>query len=438
MEALQTTRKERMAYGGFFMAQNILYAIQFQFLGYFYTEYVGITLGAASLIILLARIWDAFNDPVMGAIVDRTNFEKGKYIPWLKVVTYVVPLFSVLIFLNPGSTPGQKVAFAAVSYVIWGMVYTMSDAPLFSLGTVMGSSMFERDKMLAIGRLGAALGVITTAVFMSVKVQVGWFSTALIYSAAAFFLMFPLTFLAKERVKHEQQDSVTFKKIILTVIRNKYLMIYYIGYLSIMITNTLQVIAPYFAKASLGSEEMVTIIMGISIIPVIIVSMMLPRLIRLFGKKKLTVWCGVIFIVLCVIQYVAGYENMALFLGISAIRTMFMQIPILIYGMFTADCIEYGAYLTGQRTEGVSFSIQTLMTKLGGGLAAMLVLQMLNLFDYVEGASVQAESTLQGIWIILTLVPIIGFLVMMVMMYFYRLDETLVEKMKRGDKDVFR
>ena len=87
-EQFVTNRLERLAYGGYFMGQNLIYFLVYQFLMLFYTDVVGITAGAVGTMFLIARIFDAVNDPIMGIIVDKTNLEGGKFIPWIKLVIF--------------------------------------------------------------------------------------------------------------------------------------------------------------------------------------------------------------------------------------------------------------------------------------------------------------------------------------------------------------
>lgn len=175
------------------------------------------------------------------------------------------------------------------------------------------------------------------------------------------------------------------------------------------------------------------IIMAVAILPVILIAPFLPKLITRFGKKKLTVYSSLLVIVLSVIQYYAGYQNLVVFLVIAAARVLAMQVPMMLYGMFTADCIEYGAYVNGERTEGIAFSLQTFVTKLGGAFCNSLCLVLLAAFGYVgktaENAVVQTTGALNGIWFIMSIVPIFGFAVMLVIMAFYKLDEKIVAEM---------
>jgi Na+/melibiose symporter-like transporter len=106
---------------------------------------------------------------------------------------------------------------------------------------------------------------------------------------------------------------------------------------------------------------------------------------------------------------------------------------MMLYGMFTADCIEYGAYINGERTEGIAFSLQTFITKLGGAFCNTLCLFLLGIYGYVENADdkmiEQSARALHGIWMIMSLVPIGGYFVMIIIMGIYKLDEKMVAVM---------
>ena len=434
-QAYRTSALERISYGGYFFGQNVIYTLQFQFLSFFYTESVGLSIASASLLLLIARILDAFYDPFMGAIVDKHPFKNSKYLPWLRTVTYTVPLSLVFVFFSFGQSYSVKLVVAYVTYILWGLLYTMSDSPLFSLSTSMTDNIFERDKLISYGRLAAALAAISSAVFMSLQGAVGWTGSIGIYAFIAFLSMFPLQFLAKERIKYKRSSNITFRKIFTFLFKNKKLMIYYIGFLAISSTNSLQTMAVYFANSNLGDKSLVTVIMGISIFPIVILAPMLPMLIRNFGKKNITIFSCIMTVILCLLQYFAGYENFIVFLAIAAVRVVFMQLPLLIYGMFTADCIEYGAFINGERTEAISFSVQTLMTKLSGALCVTLCLQLMGLFGYVTQSTTQTPAALHGIWIILSLVPIVGYLIMLLIMtFFYKLSEEQVAEIMAANR----
>lgn len=425
-KTLVTSKLERWSYGSYSFGQNLIYMLQLQFLTYFYTEEVGLSLGATATLLFVAKLWDALNDPIMGVVVDKLELKTGKYTPWLKLMSVFVPLTLLFAFVNLDAAYSLKLAFAYMTYILWGMAYTVSDSPMFSLSTVMSPSVYERDRLIASARMAGALAAIATAVFMMLKGSLGWFGAVAVYCAAALLTMLPLPFVAKERVSYRTTETVPIWQFIKSLLRNKYFFIFYTGYLFMSATNTLQTIAAYFANSNLGNEQMLTVLLAVLVLPIVIVSPLLPSLIVAFGKKRLMIACCIITILLCLIQYAVGYEHFALFLVIAAVRVLVMQIPLLLYGMFTADCIEYGNAITGQRAAALAFSVQTMFTKLAGALSSSLCLVLLAYFGYVEQAAQQTQEALHGIWIIFTLVPIIGYSVMLVAMRFYRLDEAKV------------
>lgn len=429
-----TSGLERWSYGSYSFGQNLMYMLQLQFLTYFYTEEVGLSLGATATLLFIAKLWDAINDPIMGAIVDRSNLKGGKYVPWLKSMSLIIPLTLLFVFMNIEAEYTLQLAFAYVTYILWGMAYTVSDSPMFSLSTVMSDRTLERDSLLAYARMAGAIAAIATAAFMMLKGELGWLGAVAIYCIAACLSMLPLPFVAKERVQYKQQQGTSFWSVFRTMLRNKYFFIFYAGYLLMSTFNTLQTIAAYFANSNLGDEGLLTVLLAVLVLPIVIVSPLLPKLIAWLGKKKLTIYCCVLTILLCVIQYAVGYKNFGIFLTIAALRVLAMQIPLLLYGMFTADTIEYGNAITGQRVTGLAFSVQTMFTKLASALSSSLCLALLAVFGYVEQAPTQNPQALHGIWIIFSLVPIIGYAAMLVTMFFYRLNEQDVERYKLQNK----
>ncbi|MFA0814412.1 MAG: glycoside-pentoside-hexuronide (GPH):cation symporter [Anaerofustis sp.] len=431
MKTELTSKKERFSYFGFFFGQNIIYVILFQYLAYYYTEGVGLAPVAVSVLLFVAKMWDAINDPIMGIIIDKTHFKSGnKFLPWIRFVIYALPLLTFLVFCNFGGSMASKLFFAYLTYIAWGMIYTIGDAPIFSLATVMTDNTNERDKLMTYGRFGAPLAALASAVFLTVKGSVGYAGTALIYAAIAFLFMMPVQFFAKERITYRRNTDIPIKTIVSAILKNKYLMLYFTGFLATEITNTIQIMAAYFANSNLGNENLTTVILAATIIPLLAVVPFLPKLIQAFGKRKLTIICSSAFIIVSVAQYFIGYDSFVLFLAISIVRVIFMQIPMLIYGMFTADCMEYGAYTTKQRTEGLAFSIQTFVTKLGGALASAVSLWLLQYFGYIQQSTSQSAQALGGIWALMTIIPPIGYVVMLVIMvFFYDLKEADVQRM---------
>lgn len=133
------------------------------YLSFYYTEVVLLPAAAVAAIFLAARIWDAVNNPMIGAIADRSRRKNGKFLPWIRLSTCLLPASCILVFLiRPAWSAGAKIAYAAVTYILFGMIYTVNDAPAFALSTAMTDDV--------VGLAGAA--VIISAAGLNASVPV--------------------------------------------------------------------------------------------------------------------------------------------------------------------------------------------------------------------------------------------------------------------------
>jgi len=426
-----TSKAERFSYGAWFVGQNIIYFMVISYLAIFLTDEVGIVEGAVATLFLVARIWDAVNDPMLGSLVDKANLKKGKYKPWVDAVTILMPIITILVFWNFNGSYGFNLAYASISYIVFGMIYTVSDVPIFALATVMTDNPDERVSIISIGRVAAGVASLIIGIIAPQLIaSLGYQSTIIYLMIVSFILMFPLRFLVKERVKYKKEDNVTLKSMIKAVASNKYLMIFYLAYIAINATFTSMTIAPYFAKWNMGDIGFNTIMMATMALPIILLPALTPMLIRKFGKRNIFLFGIGSSIIFSIAQYFVGYENVVLFLILNFLKMIGLIAPMMMNGMFSADCVEYGAYTTGQRNAGMIFSVQTFSTKLGSAISSALALTIISYFGYRGTAPVQTAEALNGIWITLTLVPIIGLVIAFIIFgKYYDLNEDDVQKM---------
>lgn len=428
-EQFVTNRLERLAYGGYFMGQNLIYFLVYQFLMLFYTDVVGITAGAVGTMFLIARIFDAVNDPIMGIIVDKTNLEGGKFIPWIKLVIFLMPLTTVILFIKVGGGGINSLIYAYITYLIWGIIYTISDVPIFALATVMTHNSNERVTLISIGRIGAGLGsVIISLFFMTLLSKIAWTGTVLLLATLALLSMLPLRYLGRERYVYQQKEVLSLKKIFSFVLNNKYLLIFYGAIIMASLTNTSTVSINYFAIYNLGNESYISTLTIANMIPMLLVPFVLPPLIKRYGKKKIFIMAFIVAILSSLVFYLIGYSNIVwvhLFTTIKGIA----QVPTFMIGLFTVDCIEYGTYTTNERAEGISFSLQTFTAKLSAAVAGAISGFVLERLGYEAGV-IQTPQTLNGIWNMYVLYPIFGAVIAIIIMWrYYDLTEKQVDDM---------
>lgn len=413
-----------------------LYACHFLF-SHLLTDEVGIVEGVVATLFLVARIWDAVNDPMLGGIVDKVNPKKGKFKPWIDAVTIFIPLVTIALFWKFDQSGSFTVVYAYIAYIVWGMLYTISDVPIFALATTMTDIPDERVKIMSIGRLAAAIASISVGLVAPQFIaNLGYTTTVIILMSISLIMMMPLRFFVKERILYKRSSMVTLKSMFHAIFSNKYLLVFYGGYLAITATLTSMTIAPYFAKWNLGDLATQTTIMATMALPMFLVPILTPWLVKTFGKRKLLIYGLGSSIILSVLQYFLGYENFILFLVINGLKSIGLFMPMLMMGIFSADCVEYGAYTTGERNEGVIFSVQTFSTKLGGAIASALSLFVIRAYGYSGIAVNQSDQALKGIWITISLIPTIGLvLAFLIFGLFYKLSERDVERMVNEMKE---
>ena len=180
------------------------------------------------VILFIARIFDAFNDPIMGIIVAKTKTRWGKFRPWLFIGTLTNAIVLYLMFATPPSLSGRGlVAYAAVTYILWGVTYTMMDIPYWSMIPAFTESGKERENLSAMARSCAGVGsaIVTIITVLSVSTlgrlaggegaseieRLGYRYFALII-AVLFFIFITITCLSIKEKSSVNMETATVKR----------------------------------------------------------------------------------------------------------------------------------------------------------------------------------------------------------------------------------
>lgn len=140
------------------LGQGMIYSVMSSYVSDFYTNVMRLPLIFVLLLMLLARVWDAINDPLMGIIVDRRTTKWGKMKPYIIFASVPIALLTFLMFYCPDLDKGKLMVYAAFVYVLWGMIYTVADVPFWSLPNVMTPNPDERGKLISVGRTMNGIG----------------------------------------------------------------------------------------------------------------------------------------------------------------------------------------------------------------------------------------------------------------------------------------
>ena len=164
--------KEKFSYGLGAVGKDMVYMLSASYILYYYQDILGVNAVAMGIILLVARVFDAFNDPFMGVIVAKTRTRWGKFRPWLMIGTVTNAVVLYLMFSAPPALDGNGlVAYAAVTYILWGVTYTMMDIPFWSMIPAFTHSGKEREGLSTLGRSCAGVGsaIITVITMLCVN-----------------------------------------------------------------------------------------------------------------------------------------------------------------------------------------------------------------------------------------------------------------------------
>lgn len=355
------TRKERWAFGLAGLGQNMVYNYTTAYIMVFYTDVVLIAPIAVGTMMLVARIFDAVNDPILGNFIDRHPSPKGKLIPYLKAVPIPMFVLSVLVYLVPDMSPALKLLYVYVSFILWDLMYTVSDVPYWGLSVTITDDAKERLSLISLARVLCNIGLAVSIVIPPLLIsawgggQRAYLLTAILMASIGSLLFSLVGRHAKERVIANNRERTSFKNLL----QNRGLIILQSSRVLQAFRMVIATAGLYFAKYNLQDEAQFSLLGGLLILAMILAMFMTPTLKKLFTKKTLYQASLVLGFFAHITLYFLGYHNtwinyififiMGLSLGLNDVITYTM----------VGDCVDVYEQKSGLRTEGLSFAFHT-------------------------------------------------------------------------------
>lgn len=423
------------AFGGY-GDQLIAYFVG-SFIMFYLTDYVGIMPAAVGIIMFVPRIWDAINDPIMGIVADRTRTKYGRFRPYLLGAPVALLITTVLLYSIPtGLSYNMKLAWAFVSYFIWGMAYTALAIPNISLVSVITEDPDKRSKIISYNRLAGMIGgglpmLIVPMITKNFKNQPYVFTyMALGFGFLGMILLVNVFIFCRERVSMPEKRPKILENLKLLTKNKPLLILAIMGILNLLIIWISSSFRIYFLKYNLGDEGLLTVY-TIGLLPFNILGITCaPMLIKRLGSVN---------------SYIAGCIARIFFSGaffmignqsiISVILWMgLIDVSMAIEGVsivnMIIDCVDYGEYRFKTRTEGLYFSIQSFSGKFAGSLSTLITGIALSVVGYVPNVE-QSPWTLRGIFVVYAIMPGVAALVSLFMMKLYPLKGKVIADIKR-------
>ena len=429
-----TSRSERASVGLYAFGTILSYYMIMSYLQLYMTD-IGISAVAVGIIFIFAKVWDAINDPIFGVMVDKVSLKGGKYRPWIRISSIAIPLTTILLFIVPADATVQvKIIWSSVAYVLWDTAYTMCDVPMNAIITAMTESTYERNKMYSLNAFFVYLGGLLVAIVVPMLYPtMGWGMTAILFGVLCMIGMLPAGFKPKERFVPERKDDPSIKEIVVSLLRNKYLLIYTLSAIIGSLTDFSSTLNAYVAIHCLGDQSYITLISLASAVPTLFVVLFVPKLIQKVEKFKAYLLTRIGTIVVSALIYLVGYQNIPLFLGLIVVKTLFTSVWGIMAIMFVADCVEYAQFRFGERNSGIAFATKAFTNKIIVAITGALGMFGLAAYGFVEGEGVvQSAETVAGIWTLYGLGPIVGAVISLVILVAgYKLRDADVNLMIR-------
>lgn len=387
----------------------------------FCTNVLGISAGWMGTLFLVARLWDAINDPIMGSFPDRWMIGKSgdKFKPWIKIFMLPLALSGVLCFLNVPLEGIALHAYVAFAYVLYGMSYTGTSMPFGAMASVVSDDSIQRSKLSRARSIG---GTIVGIVGLSI-VPVVCFDKqsnilperftliAVIFGVLSIISYFVLLNFTQERIRQnsEKAEKFNYGKVLKATVHNRPLIGVMVATLGSMlfITGSNQV-RSYIFKEYYARTDVMSII-SLATIPILVICFpLVPKLVAKFGKKATLMAAIVSSTIFSVIPVVMEIKNVYIYSALVVLGTIGQTVFTMLIWALVTDCLDYSEWKFNERSDGSMYSLYTFSRKIGSTIASTGVSFGLAAIGFVSGSNVvQTAEAVNGIYFLVNIIPVV-------------------------------
>ena len=434
---MDLTLKQKAAFGVGAVGKDMVYALSASYVMYFYQDVLGLSATFVGLILMVARVFDALNDPFMGILVAKTQSRWGRFRPWLFSGTVLNAVVLYALFAAPHLEQAGLMVYFSVVYILWGVTYTMMDIPYWSMIPAVTKTPADRENLSVVGRTCAGVGSAIIAMFTMLLVgalggdseRAGFRWVALIV-AVVFVIAEVLCCVFFKENSQTKMETAGVKEMFAALFRNDQAMVVVA---SIVLINSALYLTSnfiiYFFKYDFGGEGwkgsytlFSTVGGAAQILGMMVVYPLLRKKLsntQVFTASVVSAFCAYVLLLTLCLTGLSGSMPLLLIPGVVVFACNGML--SVLTTLFLSNSVDYGQLKTGRREESVIFSMQTFVVKAASGVAVFLTgigLDLIGLQGNAEETgpiAAQSAGTLLGLRLMMTVLPMIVLAVVLVL-----------------------
>lgn len=417
---------------------NMSFAFINSYMMIFFVTCMGIKPNHFAILILLGKVFDAINDPIIGGLCDSTKPGKdGKFKPWIKWASPFLLLSSVAMFIYvPNASYGVKVAMCLGIYCVWSVAYTSVNVPYGSMQSCITRDPVGRSDLSTWRSIGAMAAQIPIMVILPLIVYddnenprgnlfIVFVAVMGVIGLVAFYLLRKLTTEREEAtVSNEKFNYVATLK---SFFRNKPMLgvtISTVSYLALMMTVTSSI--PYVFMCYFKNTDLITVASMLADAPVAIGIVLAKPALKRFTKKQLCTYPFLLSAAAAAVTTFVRISNPFIWIAILAVAMFGAAFYMTLMWALVADCIDYQEKMTGRREESSIYATYSFFRKVAQGIGAAIVSFVIGATGYDQnlGALEQAAGVPEKIYFVTSFLPFIGALISFAsMLFLYKLND---------------
>ncbi|WP_312685953.1 MFS transporter [Kosakonia sp.] len=439
---------DKIGYGLGDMASALVWQTATLFLAYFYTDVFGLPAAIMGTMFLVVRAIDAFVDPCIGALVDRTQTRHGRFRPWLLWFAIPFGVSCIITFYVPDAGATAKIIYACVTYAILSFIYSAINVPYCAMPGALTMDPHERHSLQS-WRFGLSFigGLIVTVIALPLVAQLGggndqkgYFYAMSLMGILGIALFFGCFFMTRERFTPRNDSSGSLvSDLKLLAANSQWRIVFVFNILLLTAVVTRGSATMYYVKYVLQRPEMVFTFIVSGMLAALAGALLSARLLGKFDRVRAYQWTIITFVVFAALIFIIPPTQVWLIFAVNIVFSFIQNLTTPLQWTMFSDVVDYEEHRSGRRLDGLVFSTALFAIKFGLALGGAVVGWVLAAVDYAPNQALQNTTVLTTINALFTLIPCLLFICMVLLLTRYKLNSQLADTIaqqliqKRGE-----